>query len=100
MIDIRNHTLLAAYGPRCVNMSVLEQPALETAAGVRVFHVFETNWGANSTQYVIELAANQEAAKVSCVQSGESQVLYCANNRTADELFEHSILPAAEKFLK
>ena len=99
MIDIPSRVLLAAYGDRAVNMSVVEREDANRPNGQRVFDVYETNWGPNSTLWVIELSGNQEAARVTNTQTREERVLLCANNMTAEELFEHSILSAAEAYM-
>ena len=103
MIKINAHTLLPTYGSNCINVSVLERTDAHLhhshTAGVRVFNVFETNWGPNFTKWIIELSPNQDLARVTNTNTGESKSFFCANHQSAEELFEHQILSAAETYL-
>jgi hypothetical protein len=100
MIEIKSHTLLAAYGEKAQNISVTEDTeAVPPRPGMRTFLVHPTNLTTADAFYKIELSSNQEGARVTNLSTGEDRVFMCANNRSAEELFGQSILPTADSYL-
>lgn len=101
MITFNKKTHLFAYGRGAQSLTIEEitWPVLDPVRRFVVYDIHQSLENAHIT-HKIDLDPSQQSAVVTLVETGESVSLLCANNRSAEELFGESILPAADAFFR